>query len=373
MNSCIDFSENISAYADGELAQQDRLRLEEHLGACESCSGLLELYLGISSAMDESAAPVPEALCSGVMEKILSEGTAATDATLPAANAAPPAGKPTTRKPVRLILLRYVPMAACLALVLLTLPFIIGNFIRAPRDSSGSLEPQYTTNGAVQKAVTEMDDDGMQADAAMPEEAVRNKMNDSSAPMSGGSSDAADAAPEKESAPDPSASSPAQSQSASGAYQSQADDSTALYPFMTMDAPMIAEGSGPEPEPESVLITVFDPPEATESDEEAKVRSQGEIDNEEAPLMPGAGSDAHYLLDNFSDAYAWITITGGLPNTLTAYPSVVVDDWIDWDVYYMIPRAKTQGLIDEIITLNGVTIEYNNIDGTYSIVLYSPG
>ena len=48
---------NIGAYHDGELAAEERARLEEHLGACADCSQELEELRGISRLLCVARAP----------------------------------------------------------------------------------------------------------------------------------------------------------------------------------------------------------------------------------------------------------------------------------------------------------------------------
>jgi anti-sigma factor RsiW len=73
VNECAEFVEFISAYADIELSDADKKRVEEHLATCVNCSALLEFYREISAAANESSAPAPDSLRSSVMEKVLSE------------------------------------------------------------------------------------------------------------------------------------------------------------------------------------------------------------------------------------------------------------------------------------------------------------
>jgi hypothetical protein len=112
VNNCAEYMELISAYADDELAGSDKQLLEHHLGMCANCSSLLEVYREVSLVATESNVPAPEALRDGVMHKVLNEGQIRA------------AGKSSSRKVTRIVLSRYVPAAACLAVLLLTLPWI---------------------------------------------------------------------------------------------------------------------------------------------------------------------------------------------------------------------------------------------------------
>jgi predicted anti-sigma-YlaC factor YlaD len=47
--SCESIKELISAYVDAELERDDILRVEEHIGKCETCKNILKSYQNISS------------------------------------------------------------------------------------------------------------------------------------------------------------------------------------------------------------------------------------------------------------------------------------------------------------------------------------
>jgi len=65
--------ELISAYADGELSDSDKLLVENHISECESCSVLLDIYREISASIIETSADAPDALRIGVMNRVLYE------------------------------------------------------------------------------------------------------------------------------------------------------------------------------------------------------------------------------------------------------------------------------------------------------------
>jgi len=65
--------ELISAYADDELADCDKLKVEEHINKCESCSTLLDIYREIAVSVSDTSKPVPDALRIGVMNRVLYE------------------------------------------------------------------------------------------------------------------------------------------------------------------------------------------------------------------------------------------------------------------------------------------------------------
>jgi len=114
VDNCNEYMELISAYADGELPEPDKQKVEEHLLACPDCSSILQAYREISLAVEESCVPAPEALCAGVMERVKSDSTTQI------------AKNMKKFKTVNIILTRYIPLAACLVFLLLTVPRLIG-------------------------------------------------------------------------------------------------------------------------------------------------------------------------------------------------------------------------------------------------------
>ena len=114
MKNCTEINELLSAYADNELTESDKISVEEHLAACESCSALLEIYREISISAEESNVPVPDALRIGVMNRIRSE-IIETEADK----------EPKKKKwwQHQVLLTRLAPVAACLAVVLLVWQF----------------------------------------------------------------------------------------------------------------------------------------------------------------------------------------------------------------------------------------------------------
>jgi hypothetical protein len=93
---------------------------------------------------------------------------------------------------------------------------------------------------------------------------------------------------------------------------------------------------------------------------------QGQADADQAT---GGSMD---FLSNFNDAYAWIKITGELPELMKTYEPIPLEGQLNWEVYYVIPRASANELIIEAEARNDITITYKKVDGTYAIVLYLP-
>ena len=52
-----EFLEQLNAYADGELSEKDRQRVEEHLAACPECRAAYEEILELKALMGEAKTP----------------------------------------------------------------------------------------------------------------------------------------------------------------------------------------------------------------------------------------------------------------------------------------------------------------------------
>ena len=113
MIDCNDFFEFISAYYDGELSEPDCAYVQQHLDECENCSGLFEIYRDISLGTRSSLEPAPEALRRNVMDSILS------------GRADIASNRLKKLKLAGIISTRVVPLAACLALIIITLPRLV--------------------------------------------------------------------------------------------------------------------------------------------------------------------------------------------------------------------------------------------------------
>jgi len=368
--------ELISAYADGELTEHDMNRVKLHISACESCSALLDIYRELSIAVDESCAPAPDALRAGVMEKVLNGG------------AAEAPGDAKNRKPFRLVLIRYAPIAACLAIILLAVPWIVNSpnwsgFDSAPRSPASVMNdslPDGTVGGnmAVEESFNEIwggdmpenEDSGdtlapapqaaplpeAAPPAAEPESAQDNNSRSTNSGAGESASQFSSTAPTTDTSNMPSDPSETEKDESDGQIDLAdsdmdfiaTDDSTSMLlpdvaPEPTL-APNLPSGTPEEIQPGA-------PPEYTEME------------------VPG---DVLNLLGDFSDAYAWIEITGELPKLLNTYDPEPLDGWLNWDVYYEIPIDAARKLINEISGRKGVSVTYNFNGGDYAIVLYSP-
>ena len=109
MNNCLNFMELISSYIDGEISETEKKNLEAHIETCESCASFLRAYKGISSAVEAGETVPPPSLRENVMAKIKS-GPAILNA-----------HENDRSKIIRLTLRRYVPLAACVAIIILAM------------------------------------------------------------------------------------------------------------------------------------------------------------------------------------------------------------------------------------------------------------
>jgi len=127
MKKCVDYTQQLSAYYDGELSDSEALRVKQHVDSCEECSALLEIYKEISVASDTSSLPVPDALRIGVMNRVRSDELY---------------GSIKSKKnPGYIILTRYMPIAACLIVV-----FFVWSFWGDSFGLKDSAHPQNYSN-----------------------------------------------------------------------------------------------------------------------------------------------------------------------------------------------------------------------------------
>ena len=356
MNECVEYLELISAYADDELTESEKRRVKEHLDTCESCSALLELYREISVAAAESSEPAPAELLSGVMEKVRHEGK-----TVKSDNA-------NRRRIIRLALTRYVPVAACLAVMLLTLPRVMSNN-RLAYDMTASMP-----NSAQAEAMPAMGGaPSMRIEMAMTDEAIESEEDtaNSSARMQGaGTPGAAPAAPGSGSAPAPIA--PGGVAPAPEAAQGGAAGS-ALPPRGEAPASTADHGSYNES---------FNVPPATIIQEEppsAGAESQGEAQSPGSYAHWGQPSDGNDIedgaiedLDDFMPVavpyFAIIEIIGELPEQLEDYEAVQIDDFTQ---HIVIPHNEAMALIPVLTGRAGITISVNIEGGDYALVIFT--
>lgn len=323
MNNCMKYLELISAYADGELAESDVKHVEDHTAECENCSAFLELCLGISDTVEESCIDAPESLRAGVMEKILSDEMVGSGR------------DEKKRSALHLVFTRYAPIAACLAIVLLTLPRIL--------DLRHTIN--YTNNAAAPEAALMMGssfdmnvDDSDEAWDSFPEEA---SMETAMAGGGGAVADADDGAPMM-----------------TGRHP---------FPVPTMPGSAIDRGGYAEPETDFSHQTT-DQAQESEDIRQSSVQDNA-FGNERRPDQGGGALSA------FSDdhSWAWIIITGDLPDILLRYTPEPAGDWLGWESVYEIPIPAARLLISEVAGRDDVTIRYINEESEFALVMYSRG
>ena len=380
MNNCSEYMELISAYSDGELAEADRQRLEEHLAACENCSALLDLYREMAGAVAESAAPVPESLCGDVMKEISGEGTADS------------ADSSKRRRVMRIVLTRYVPIAACLALVLLALPRLL-NLGRSSNDemsTGGSMSVADTAaqrNESGENMAGEMAPGGSAPGAAAGGGSSGSGSRDSgaTAPSAAQSSPAAapDAAPIPESADDAndanfgSAPTPEPMDMDNGADAT--DDSLQEQEIITgvEDAPQDLPGEA------DALLEGTDEPSA--SDGRAPTQAGAPMIDVPSDLpfaipdMEGVGDfvavfnefrrDISVLLS--STIYASIKITVGFSSAdLATYG---YDTGGDEVLYFALPREAAEMIIGMVQGYGEAEVTFVNEDGEFAVLIVTLG
>jgi hypothetical protein len=306
VNECAEFIEFISAYADIELSDADKKRVEEHLATCVNCSALLELCREISTAANESSSPAPEVLFRNVMDIVQNES-------MPRA-----AGNVKRFGRYRVMLTRYVPIAACLAVVLLALPFVVN---RSGQNADSMPAPMQ-----INMALMELEDSDYSS------RAVQGAVQD-------GGIDNESALPDMPEAPPPSP-----------------HESDAITP---------PQGSPPAGE-------VFGNPGDPSSDSGRQQSAP--------PQLGGFEPDPPQDLEFFRPGeppsvvpyYAFIEITGELPEYLSSYESMIGAGSEDTREYILIPRDEADELIELLRDRAGVVITPYSADGEYALVIYDP-
>jgi len=127
MSECEKYLEMISAQIDNELSPEEEWELERHLEGCPSCRRVKEAFGAISGAVSEELVQPPEELAASVMQKIRESDKCGEDR------------KEKSRNSKRIYLKRYLALAACAALIIITASSQIPNVYRLARKSA---EPQ---------------------------------------------------------------------------------------------------------------------------------------------------------------------------------------------------------------------------------------
>ena len=331
MDDCIEYMDMISAYVDGELSESGKQQLEAHIKTCANCCSILIAYRGISAAVDESGVPAPEALARGVMDRINDENAVSTSANI------------KKFKLVNRILTRYIPVAACLVLLLLTVPRLFRSGNRSNSDTASAPRSQSSPS---------MASSAPQPPAGSQGGAVNSSANESSGAFSSGSSSAPEA-PAPAAAPEN-----AQSESERGELGDSADSGRVEEPMPSM-SPSVASSMAPAPSMEMAVEEADSyPMESPDAD-----TNPTELPNADSYPME---APAPYR----DDVYAIIMITGELPALLEKYEPEDSSD--SGELYYKIPLAAAKALIKEIADRDGAVVDIANENGSYAIVYYTP-
>lgn len=320
MDKCTEYVELISAYVDYQLTEDEMARVEDHLESCENCSALLDFYREISISASKSCVPAPDALRANVMEKVL------------CCEPISKAGNANRQKIVRTILTRYLPVAACLAVILISLPWVINNQgLRYNEMYSGSGESANmvvmdTVTAAGGAAAPQAPAMTMPAEAPMPSTPIAPAPE--SAPVAGDSSSMSGGV-----APAPEEYAPAPAPSGTVAAEDDADG-------------------------------YAEPGAEFGSESEAWRNEDGRL-----PALPQAVVDENTLIA-FADAYAWIEINGDLPELLSGYEPEPLNGKTGFNVYFIIPRDVAQVLMKESEGYDGYDFQIKDRGSDYAVVFF---
>ena len=345
MNDCTKYMELISAFIDGELSESESLRLLGHLEECANCSSILKAYSGISKAISEDHVPVPRSLSPSVMEKIANVDTGRIASNL------------KTYNTVHRVMTRYLPIAACLAFLILAavlVPGVIGN----KNDSLENSDDLSTWMSAPMFGNEEAD---MEIEAA-PAQDVKGGGNNH--PQGAGNVFPSEALPPSID-PDPADVSDEQERHDGN----EGDDNPFSEP--TPDESVFNEQEPGEPMP-------IVPMPAEDPLEEIQDENYAPADNASPPpQLPSDISEDPPTISTEIDGghirpYAIIEIhSRELPEILMDY----VPAFAGGGGYaeYVIPRDTAEALILEIAGQTGVEIEYYDIEGgEYAFVIFVP-
>jgi len=153
MKECTKIYELLSAYSDNEVTDSERLLVDRHLAACKDCSAMLEMFHEISDIVIEPDMEVPEALHIGVMNRVRNESVLENPVITEA--------KVKQRKRFGIMMTRIVPLAACLAVVVLAWQFwgnVGGVELAAAPEAMMDMAPEEAVPEAVSDYIRMTDD-----------------------------------------------------------------------------------------------------------------------------------------------------------------------------------------------------------------------
>lgn len=151
MKDCDRFAPMLSAFVDGELTDEERAETAAHVEGCAACQKLLDELLEVHAAFDAfEEEDVPDGFTADVMAAVRAEKAAVK----------PPVKRRSAWK-------RYLPMAACAALVLFAAAITVPRFDtkQAANDTAASPAPES------QMLVSTADAPAVEPDSAPDEEA----------------------------------------------------------------------------------------------------------------------------------------------------------------------------------------------------------
>ena len=326
MRNCKDLMEHLSAYADGEYSGAEKRQMEAHLLSCKNCSELLKLYRDISRAKVESTMPAPRNLVNGVMERVHSDGARFEDRS-----------KRHSRN--RSAFARYAPIAACLVVVLLAIPFALPHILGQNETSIDAAPDEARMMALVEAPVAEMDaDDSAPAPTALPPADAFDAQDEPAAEAeeTGGwtydSHEAFDA--EDETTPEIAA----DWYEGGLLYYGIPIEGTDLLLFEDAGGLYIADEYGHN------IFGLFQ-------------RADGLVDSHE-----------QYGLPHFTT----IVIRGELPELLEQYIPLDHEFADDGYIIYLITPETAQRLIDEMAHYDDFEFAPINIDGEFALVIFRP-
>lgn len=152
MKYCEEFEALLDLYVDGELEVADMIRVQEHLDGCPACQAYVDELMAIRAAFPEiEDTVVPEGFAEGVMAAI-------------AASAPKAKKRPTPWKKV------LIPMAACLAVVVMALP-LSGLMNNARMEAAPAEAPAAAMESAIADSAKMMADSPAEMVMEAPAEA----------------------------------------------------------------------------------------------------------------------------------------------------------------------------------------------------------
>jgi len=132
MADCFKYQELISCYIDGEISEKEKADFLEHIETCPSCAALLESYKSLFSEAPADIADAPDELVSNVMAAIHQKEIPYI--TIPAPKAA------DTEKKNNKIWVKYIGLAACLAVVIFAVPHFFSMGKSAPASNGAATD-----------------------------------------------------------------------------------------------------------------------------------------------------------------------------------------------------------------------------------------